>query len=669
MTLLLAPMDLSPVNTHMDAPGDVPPMGKARFTLQRPRPFVGSSQIKAFLRAPRAWAWSYVGGVVEKKSYPTIWGGALHGVLQRWVMEEPLYPASWFPAELRLQDVDLIRRLADAAIEKGIVARGQGRRLGFHTDVEARFCLEILPPEGALPGIDLRGSIDCPLFEGIDDFKSTASIEKWAKEGHELRSDLQLNIYAAVWLFVRRLAGMWDPPDGRIRLRHVYFQKGSKPTVETRDVFVSIADVEDRWERLKPIVRQMRDLALANLEPVVASDLGVGGRWYKVGCAINTTSADDVRRVLAGADDKGNKLACGDYGGCHFQGLCANVEGLDDYLNRSTAKPPGGFLPTTGGLFGGGQSSGGGSNVGIFDDMLEAAGGNSGATATAPPPATPASVSPAVAAIQPVPPVAPPTPPPGPKTRRIAAGAPPWAYADCTACVDKATDETTGLRPSGAPCMICDQRARADKRPHSHIYDHVFTDGVFTYQVKSEHEKLVAANLQAGTFKIGAPPPPVATPQMPNTVVGPVGILPASAPAPVVNAGNGAPVMGQNLAPAVPVTETATTPATVTLEGEKKPTAHKFVLCVGCGPDGEKAIRLERIWLKYKDLLAVDAGKDYYSIATFDRWDKMSSCIPKMLEIEKFGTNWVIANPEKSSDFARFVEAVAAYAHTVIRPR
>jgi pyruvate/2-oxoglutarate dehydrogenase complex dihydrolipoamide acyltransferase (E2) component len=630
-------MSATTVNHHVNTDADVPPMGAARFALGNP--FVGASQLKTYLRKPRAWWATYVVGIPEPESYALKFGTTLHAPLERWALNEEMYPEGW-AKDVTLADADLIKRLAESAIRGNIVARGEGVALGFDRDVEAEFCLPILEPEDGKPAVAVRGTIDCPRSWGIDDYKTTKSIARYAKEGHDLQTDVQLNLYAYAWLWTRRSHGLWDPASGEIKLRHVYFQKGSQPTVEVREALVTIAQVEERWEALKPIVRQMRDLAWQHLVDGKDHQV-VGARWYQVPCVV--ASREDRLRALSG------ELACGDYGGCGYAGLCADVEDLTDYRRKNF-----------------GNGNGGGSNVGIFDDRIaglqNTPASTNGATATAAPPATPAPApaAPPAATAPPAPPAA----PPGPRLREFAAGCPPWARPECGACVDKALDKVTGLRlVGGGACFICSSKSKAEGRVHGDMFEHAVDNGLYLWAAKSEFSDKIPEGLRQGSYRMAQPtqvavtPPPAAPTPAPAPPA-----PPAQPPAP-----QGPPATGQNApAPAAPPS-----PST----GDGKPVKHKFTLCLGCAPDGEKAIRLEVVHRKHADLLAAEYSERlkttviFNDIPAFERWDKLAAKVPSIIEAEKFGTGWVVCFPDKGGDLARFVDAVAPFAATVIRAR
>lgn len=257
-----------------------------------PRAFHSASSIALGARCRHAWALRYIAGirdpeitwddVIAGKPYTnrqrsTALGKAVHAVNEAWQRGDPV---DWrgLPGEIALSGAHLIPHPSEA--------------LDVH--VETGIGLVPLPPREGNEGPDTALNVHGVLWVGyrdlltlpsaaaakrlgvlphwlLVDYKTTASIERYALTPAELARDVQANLYAI------------DVCDGfaldAIQARWVYYESKRVRRAEARDVIIR------------------RDDALAVLEPA----------------AVLARELDAIPDVASAPK---NPLACGDYGGC-----------------------------------------------------------------------------------------------------------------------------------------------------------------------------------------------------------------------------------------------------------------------------------------------------------------------------------------------------------------
>ncbi len=144
----------------------------------------------------------------------------------------------------------------------------------IHCETPIRIETGILPVIGYIDHVGHGVNAD----HSVDDLKTTSDL-KYVMEEDELRRDPQCAIY------VRALLD--DTGDPACEFRHVYAQTSAPKSTERR-ILVTRGENDDRWSDVLETLRLQVQYARAE-------------------------RMEDV---------PGNPDACGDYGGCHFRGVC-----------------------------------------------------------------------------------------------------------------------------------------------------------------------------------------------------------------------------------------------------------------------------------------------------------------------------------------------------------
>ncbi len=261
-----------------------------------PRPYHSPSSIATGRRCRRAWAYTYIAGIrdpevpwneawahalpadVSPRTRSTALGKAMHAVGEAWYRHEPV---AWttYPAQIFLSGAHLLphpERVTWAHVERPIGTLAHTMPVGEHappTVIEVhgvRFAgykdlVACAPQEHA------RLDIDASTV--LYDYKSTASIARYALTPDALAADVQCNLYALDTMDVLGVDA--------VAARWVYFETKRKRQAAPVDVRVTRAN------------------ALRVLEP--AAEL-----------------ARELDAIDAVDDATPNPDACEDYGGCTF---------------------------------------------------------------------------------------------------------------------------------------------------------------------------------------------------------------------------------------------------------------------------------------------------------------------------------------------------------------
>jgi hypothetical protein len=244
-------------------------------------------------RCPRAWAYCYIDklrdpevvwdesmatrlppGVTAKQRSGAL-GTAGHKVLEAWYLGGTpawhTYPGQVVEAGRHLLPTPgAVTAMVEAPIgDEPIADPGDGPAVGlrFGGVLWAGFRDLVVTGGAETERLGLRGAV--VLF----DYKTTASIAKYAKDADALRADLQCNLYA--------LATMIEVGVPWIACRWVYFETKAVRRALPTDVVIRRADAEAR----------------VNAASVLAAELDLLER---------------------SADAPQNVDACGDYGGCSY---------------------------------------------------------------------------------------------------------------------------------------------------------------------------------------------------------------------------------------------------------------------------------------------------------------------------------------------------------------
>lgn len=280
-----------------------------------PRKYHSPSSIDLGRRCRRAWYYRYVEG--RRKPEP-VWredlkgrdrslalGKALHATLEAHFTPGGKPNWIWLPGEVAAAGTKLLPDpSARPAVEAGIGSRGTGVSIGPGHDGKQRFTVTIA-------GVPWLGYRDLTWHDGLDfgapvlyDYKSTKSIEKYAKSAAELLQDLQANLYA--------YDTMTELGVDELLCRWVYFETDRTRRAEPRDF----------------VVRKPEALSVIECAAEIAKELDL----------IDTIDQAPV-----------NPSACPDYGGCEFHvkagGPCNAYVPVGALIQARVPKPKDQIMP------------------------------------------------------------------------------------------------------------------------------------------------------------------------------------------------------------------------------------------------------------------------------------------------------------------------------------
>ncbi len=220
---------------------------------------LSASQIKTSEECLRKWAFHYLSGLEDPGTPATLLGNDCHRVWERWELEglapqqaaEALNtdPGYHQRGDLK-RDTDYTDRVASittAALHKIPVPGTPG------VQVEGRFSFTI-------NGISYRGYKDLTYWkerpEGLirilHDYKTTSHF-KWAKTQEQLRSDVQMNLYAKTEF------DAWDIQE--LEANWLYVSTGAEPSTKLVHVTVTRSAVEDHYGgKIEPQARKLLKL-------------------------------------------------------------------------------------------------------------------------------------------------------------------------------------------------------------------------------------------------------------------------------------------------------------------------------------------------------------------------------------------------------------------------
>ena len=604
---------------------------------------ISATKLETFARCQRLYWFKHVAKLPEPPTKAQAFGTAFHSVLERYFGNQNLYPKGW-DTKLTGVERDLIQRLFTDAIEvkkrpyggrvESVISNKPGQRVEYPFEAEVLRGVddELSDKYQAMPEVRLSGVIDLLQWDGVDDNKTTASM-KWAKNETELRTNLQLLVYAKHYIQDLKTQDLLPPP--RIRLRHNYFAKdtGKSDFVE---VYVTPDEVEACWTRVKLQAVAIRALVLDS-EPLDDE--------HAMTQLVKAKPVNPPEHALSG------RGPCGDYGGCSFREICGGIRTVAEHRkiinSRLTGNGADSSIGSRSSFFSSSSSSNGEGMASIFETLR---------TASAPAVNGASQVPPAVAA----PPVAPVVAAP---TGKLHPNAAPWTNAECQAC--RLPEGSMGFASSGDPCQICrNMQAKIGgispdmfKAGYSSMFGECSWEvleqylSVIQQQAPTKlHGRIPATFVKSKVQAATAPPTPV--PVVAATVTAPVETVTVSAPVVVA-------------APTPAETKKAEKESK---KAEKEQKKAKFVLCINCGPQdpGTSLVRLEQVFLKYSGELATAKGKaSYYEIDAFQRRDLMTQCVEKIIEEEKFGTKYVLGTTG-TPDLKAFTESFRPYAYDVV---
>lgn len=577
------------------------------------RLILSASQFSDALDCQRKWWWKRVARLPDSapndpKTLARTLGDVLHEVAERYLRADELgrdpetglpvdlYPPGWtttvskFGADkgkkrtITVGEAEQVQKLVKAAIEQGVLTRTATGR------TEARFDIPLKVGDRTVTVMGFRDYV--PDRATVEDHK-TVKVDKspWRKTPLNLYRDVQMRTYgySLIWEAVKN----GEPPPARVTLTHNQFCKDpDNPVVrKTRacdknaeEEGISRQELETWWS--------------STIEPLAAELLKVREikEWH------------EVPGPAEGSD------ACNKYGGCPYQNICAGMWTPERYLKRlerkARALPSADCRSTTVVSTQRKDSTQGTGATMSFASKLAAkkarkkalSGGGS----------------------DPAPQAAAPEPKPAPEPEAPAArvavkgDTPPWAAADCRACGG------TGFSSRGAPCRICDAKAKKAGRLPSSAFEILTEEGVIVWS-NGEIEGSVELVTEEVEAKETPQPAPKAEPK-------PEEPKPDSA-----------------LAEAKAKAKKAVNPAPAK-RGRGRP-SKGFMLLIDCVPvkgigkvgGGKGVIRLDEVIHRYGAAMAADMGvESFYDVNAFDRRDQLCK-VAEVLAAE-FGTDMVVAS-------------------------
>ena len=258
---------------------------------------LSASQFKTYQRCSRLWWFDKVlrlprtGG-----SYGHIFGKVIHAVAERWLEADEtgrnlegerkeLYPDGWQTEEgetILQEDEAVVKELINMAISQGVIQRLPDRI------IEKSFTITLIDD------IQVTGRIDLALPGQVHDHKSTVNM-RYALSPDKLSKDTQMLLYA----HVQKL-----DTQPHVTLQHNVFDR-TKIRVRKTVVNVSKEEVQEHWEGLQTLAKEMKRLKMADHQP------------------------DDFKNVPCNMPD-----GCNMYGGCSYLSVCVGRETIEHLTER-----------------------------------------------------------------------------------------------------------------------------------------------------------------------------------------------------------------------------------------------------------------------------------------------------------------------------------------------
>lgn len=286
---------------------------------------INPSQIKAYERCVRVWAWAYLYGC--KSSGPgTVLGSEVHGLLDPYLRNGTEIPYPGEPLYLTAHGGGLSVRYPGAIAHKGLAFLPPPKIAEVETGWKREFdgihfrgTMDALVPPGLwLDGPGRGGEwLDTtpPRWESYDlpvviDHKTT-SARKYALTEATLPHDLQWIIYGwntAERFGVDAVAGRW-----------VYYPTRDENTGWAVDTMLPASELRLQMRRrIVPVARQILSTARRMGLPIVDVKTVAGPR-------LEVLFPEDRTRILRELPVDISDGRCSQYGGCPHKGLCTDV--------------------------------------------------------------------------------------------------------------------------------------------------------------------------------------------------------------------------------------------------------------------------------------------------------------------------------------------------------
>jgi len=458
------------------------------------RKYTSASAISTASQCQRKWFIEKVCKLATPPFSAGAFGTVFHAVLERYFLNQELYPKGWFMyredfgkgflTSVNRSDQQLIISLATAGIEGGYLEHTPG------TQVE----LPIRRKLWDAPNVTLMGSIDKDTDFGIEDHK-TSSNTRYLLSPDDLLSDIQMTIYARDWLDRH-------PKEPSVNLRHNQFVKrpprADKASIDAPRDFV----LSTYQEKITPVVIEMLSYWDLNCEPLDIPGDESGAMCQKYG---------------------GCPWAEACNGGCTLEILHQRHTVMQAEKNKEAAKIEKKLLRQQGE-----------SKMPSLKDILAAKGASGVATT----PSAGATVAPAAQAggmvMSPAAPVAAAAIPVAAAAIPVAAAQgdrAPWGVVGCSMCSGKGP--LLGLKADGNPCPLCSART-SDVSMKPDNFD-VTVDAMGSISITQKCAAAPAAAVAAPVPPAASAPPPAVTIAPEKVAAGPaVHAAPAAqAPAPI----------------------------------------------------------------------------------------------------------------------------------------
>ena len=399
---------------------------------------VSASQYTTFLSCPRKWWLQSVYRMPRTEELKFNFGTVMHSVIERFMLADmsgrdkgeeavDLFPEGWEVAEDRFGSKDgskhqpltpVDQSTIKALIHQAIEAGILVRHPGRKVEAEYRLPLS--------EEIDFLGYIDLCYDNVIEDHKSTSDM-RWAKNAIQLANDPQMLLCAAVRLMELDEQGI--TPDHMVLKHNQFCKNPNKLKVKQTIATVKSEFVMEYWDSfVKVVLEQMLPL----------------------------TRQTDHNKLDNAKQD--NPPGCEEYGGCAFKSICYSNQSPDAFAQVMSNS-----IEYARALKASASKDKGDKPVGLSDLIAarKKALNNQGPSA----PKEEKAPEPTAEA---------------PAEGQAAAGdSPPWANAECKACLG------TGFNSVGRPCQVCDIRAAKAGKPTSRVYDIVTQeDGSYSWTEK-----------------------------------------------------------------------------------------------------------------------------------------------------------------------------------------
>jgi hypothetical protein len=252
---------------------------------------VSASQIKDFKACNRLWYYTRILKQRAPQTEAQSRGTTVHGALEAHLKAGAIEPEILERAEkLGISQKDLNDYITAMAPFVGKPGEGLTEFRDSMPTFEGGPEYVLVVDHAREITIENSNSLPWEIIPQIDDLKTTSDF-RYCKTPDELGHDVQMVSYAK-WALWRLFELKKKPPPTFVSLRHVYVRTRGKRVATARDVLVTPADVEARWQEILVDVRDM--VALASM-----------------GAEVNPQD------VPATTTDH-----CSAYGGCFFRGQC-----------------------------------------------------------------------------------------------------------------------------------------------------------------------------------------------------------------------------------------------------------------------------------------------------------------------------------------------------------